>query len=660
MKTRLTLVMSLVVLMIAGLVLVPLSTSAQMGGDGESKVRVVHASPDAPAVDVYVDGAEVLSDVSFFTASDYLAVPAGDRLVQVTVADDDPENAVISETLTLDTDAAYTVAATGTLSEIAPTVIVDDLSAPAEGDAKVRVYHFSPDAPAVDVLNDGSPLIENLAFPSESDYLSVPAGTYDLAVTETGTTEPVVIDLTGTELMAGNIYSVFAVDELAQIRAELDVETPMDDPGPDPTVDNAQVRVAHASPDAPAVDVYVDGDEVLSDVEFFTASNYLTVPAGDRLVQVTVADDDPENAVISETLTLETGAAYTVAATGTLDEGDDADFGATVITDDLSLPKFGEAKVRVYHFSPDAPAVDVLAGESALISNLAFPEASEYLSVPAGTYDLAVTATGTTEPVVIDLTGTELMAGKIYSVFATDELANITPEVAVNEFAQARIVHASPDAPNVDVYVDGAQVLMDVPFKGVSPYLPLAAGERLIQVTAAGGDLDSAVISDTLDLASETAYTVAATGTLDGDDDAEFGPTVIEDDLTAPMPGKAKVRVYHFSPDAPAVDVLAIGLEEPLISDLAFPTSSDYLEVDATATYDLAVTATGTTEPVVIDLAGTTLGVGQIYSVFAVGFLTPPEEMSIQQADDTAITAVLAATEPVNPLSIVSLPLIAR
>ena len=44
---------------------------------GEARVRVVHASPDAPAVDVLVDGAEVLSDVPFRAASDYLDVAAG-------------------------------------------------------------------------------------------------------------------------------------------------------------------------------------------------------------------------------------------------------------------------------------------------------------------------------------------------------------------------------------------------------------------------------------------------------------------------------------------------------------------------------------------------------------------------------------------------------
>ena len=44
----------------------------------------------------------------------------------------------------------------------------------------------------------------------------------------------------------------------------------------------AQVRVAHFSPDAPAVDVYVyvNDDRVLSGVKYKTVSKYLELPAG--------------------------------------------------------------------------------------------------------------------------------------------------------------------------------------------------------------------------------------------------------------------------------------------------------------------------------------------------------------------------------------------
>ncbi|PMP83067.1 MAG: cell wall anchor, partial [Chloroflexus aggregans] len=44
---------------------------------GTAKVRVIHASPDAPAVDVFVNGNAVLTNVGFFAASPYLDLPAG-------------------------------------------------------------------------------------------------------------------------------------------------------------------------------------------------------------------------------------------------------------------------------------------------------------------------------------------------------------------------------------------------------------------------------------------------------------------------------------------------------------------------------------------------------------------------------------------------------
>jgi len=51
----------------------------------------------------------------------------------------------------------------------------------------------------------------------------------------------------------------------------------------------AMVRVIHASPDAPAVDVYVDGNAVLTNVAFPAISNYLELPAGPHSVAVAPA-----------------------------------------------------------------------------------------------------------------------------------------------------------------------------------------------------------------------------------------------------------------------------------------------------------------------------------------------------------------------------------
>jgi len=210
----------------AALLFALLVVPAAFAQSGSAKVRVIHASPDAPAVDVFVNGNAALTNVGFFAASPYLDLPAGTYRVQVAPTGAGAGSAVIDANVTIEAGRAYTIAAVGPVASIRPQVIVDDLSAPAAGKAKVRVYHFSPDAPAVDVkLASGATLISNLAFPDASGYLEVDAGTYDLQVTPAGGSA-VVIDLPGTRVDAGQIYSVFATNFVASITPQLAVTAP--------------------------------------------------------------------------------------------------------------------------------------------------------------------------------------------------------------------------------------------------------------------------------------------------------------------------------------------------------------------------------------------------------------------------------------------------
>ena len=183
---------------------------------GDAWVRVLHASPDAPAVDVYANGGEVLSDVPFGAISDYLQVPAGSYQIQVFAAGADPaaDTAVIDATLDFAAGTKTTVAATDKLANITPQVIAD-APAPVADMAQVRVVHLSADAPAVDVAPDGAePIVSNLAYPAATEYLTVPAGDYDLEVRPTGSMD-VALQLDPVTLAAGTSYSVFAIGSLA-------------------------------------------------------------------------------------------------------------------------------------------------------------------------------------------------------------------------------------------------------------------------------------------------------------------------------------------------------------------------------------------------------------------------------------------------------------
>jgi ABC-type glycerol-3-phosphate transport system substrate-binding protein len=187
------------------------------GPTAEARVRVVHASPDAPEVDVLVDDAEVLGDVPYLTASDYLGVPAGGRNVKV--------NAAGSTTTVIDADVSlvdgtdHTVIASGLLAAIEPIVLEDDNSAPAAGNVKVRAIHGAPSAPAVDIyvtapgadLAAETPALSNVEFGVVADYIEAPAGDYQVRVTPTGT-KTVVIDSGVLTLASGQVRTAIAVD----------------------------------------------------------------------------------------------------------------------------------------------------------------------------------------------------------------------------------------------------------------------------------------------------------------------------------------------------------------------------------------------------------------------------------------------------------------
>lgn len=177
-----------------------------------ARLRVVHASPDAPNVDVCVNGAAAFSNAAFPGATDYAEVDEGTYQIRVVAAGSGcSSGGVINAELTLAADTETTVVAANTLDAIEPLVLEDDNSAPAAGMAKVRVVHASPNAPTVDItLTDGTTLFDNVSFTEVANYIEAGAGTLDLQVRdETGTA--VVLTLENVTVEAGTVYTVYAI-----------------------------------------------------------------------------------------------------------------------------------------------------------------------------------------------------------------------------------------------------------------------------------------------------------------------------------------------------------------------------------------------------------------------------------------------------------------
>jgi Domain of unknown function (DUF4397) len=158
---------------------------------------------------------------------------------------------------------------------------------------------------------------------------------------------------------------------------------------------DAQLSVLHAVPGV-TVDVYVNNALTLDDFTPSSLAGPLPLAPGTYSVAITASDAaDASAPVIGPIdLALEAGMNYTAAAH--LNEGGTPT--ATLFTNDISTLPAGEGRLTVRHVAA-APAVDVLAGGSPVVSALTNPN-EEVLNLPAGTVSASVAAAGTTEPLI--------------------------------------------------------------------------------------------------------------------------------------------------------------------------------------------------------------------------------------------------------------------
>lgn len=158
--------------------------------------------------------------------------------------------------------------------------------------------------------------------------------------------------------------------------------------------DQAMIRIAHFSPDASYVDVYMvslNRKQLFPNVFYKGVSAYWKVAAGPFTYEVRPAGATPESTpAIRVTGKLEAGRAYTVAAVGRK-----AQLRGVLFRDDMSPSAPGKAKVRFLDAAIDLPQVDIaLAGGRTLSSGVSFPQPTRYAQLASGNYKVEVRRTG--------------------------------------------------------------------------------------------------------------------------------------------------------------------------------------------------------------------------------------------------------------------------
>jgi hypothetical protein len=180
------------------------------------------------------------------------------------------------------------------------------------------------------------------------------------------------------------------------------------------------VRLAHLSPDTPAVDVYLKPQagngkqQKFPGVAYGVMSPYLRLPTGTYSVAMRPAGAaESTDPVLTTQVDVASGQAYTVAGVGRY-----ADLGLRVLKDDLKLPDANESKVRIIQASVRAPVLNVGVQNGPTIADgVQFATTTSYRDVKPGMWTVRVSPSGGGKTSALPCT---LGAGNVYSLLVLD------------------------------------------------------------------------------------------------------------------------------------------------------------------------------------------------------------------------------------------------
>ena len=395
--------------------------------ESTARVQVIHNSPDAvaSAVDVYLNGALLIDDFGFRTASPFIDAPAavGISIGIAPASSSSAADIIASFDYTLSPGETYIIVASGLVSGTGYNPLqpfsLEVFSAAREaasinGNTDVLVYHGSTDAPTVDVVETlvtgGLTIVDDASYSDFAGYLQLQTADYRIEVRDaTGSVTVKSYEAPLATLGLQNaaltvLASGFLNPAQNSNGASFGLFVALPSGGdliPLPE-SSARVQVIHNSPDAvaSAVDVYLNGALLIDDFGFRTASPFIDAPAAVG-ISVGIAPSNSTSSadiIASFNYTLAAGETYIIVASGLVSGAGYnplQPFSLEVFSGAREAASInGNTDVLVYHGSTDAPTVDVVetlvTGGATIVDNASYSDFAGYLELATLDYRIEV------------------------------------------------------------------------------------------------------------------------------------------------------------------------------------------------------------------------------------------------------------------------------
>lgn len=185
------------------------------------------------------------------------------------------------------------------------------------------------------------------------------------------------------------------------------------------------------------------------------------------------------------------------------------------------------------------------------------------------------------------------------------------------KFSFIRFLHTSPNAPNLDIYIDDKKAVSNLIYGSLAGYAALQADLHKID-TYLAGQTTNPILSTTTTLIGDNFTTMAITGVL-----PNLQYRVYKDRSESIPNNESYIRFVHLSSNAPAVDIVTEA-GETLFSTITFGRTEQYKRINP-GIYKLNVRASGTPN-VILGLPQLTFEGGKAYTLYAMGVIggSPP------------------------------------
>lgn len=599
-----------------------------------------------------------------------------------------PNDPLWSEIYTFNAGEAYVLVAEGIISASGynPPTPFDVFVFPGareaasqSGQTDIITNHGATDAPAIDIFETAlgaGQIVDNLAYSGFDGYDQLDTKDYIFEVRDQGNGN-VIASYKGylqefglknkavTMVASGFLHPennsngpAFGLWVAPADGGDM-IELPVYDP-------RASVQVIHNSADeaAAVVDIWMDQTLLLDDFAFRTASQFLQLPAGHEITLAVkdAGSQNPENPLWSETFNLTVDQTYILVAEGIISGSgynpptpfDMAVYPTARITSNQLL----KTDMLVHHGATDAPVVDIYEVAQAgglLVDNLGYSAYSNYLEMDPLDYILELRDEAGVEKIAAYRAqfGTLGLDGHAVTVVASGFLnpgnnsngpafglwmataagGNLIELPVYDPKARVQVIHNSADAAaaQVDIWLDDELILDNFGFRTASPFMDVPAGQQFT-IAVKGPDSqnpDNPLWSADYTMTEDEAYILVANGIISEsgyDPDTAFDMAVYANAReVANSSGQTDVLFHHGSTDAPAIDIIEVGIGlGQMVDNLAYEEYAGYFGL-ATVNYIFQIRdESGLNKIAAYSAPLANLGLqGDAITILASGFLEP-------------------------------------